>query len=57
MYGRQERCIECLGKKKIQGKRSLEIVGVDGMVISKYTLKKRGGHMDLIDLAHSGARW
>jgi hypothetical protein len=37
--------------------RLLEIVGVVGMVISKYTLKKRGGRMDLVDLAQSGARW
>jgi hypothetical protein len=35
--------MECLGEKKIQGMRPLEIVGVDGMVISKHTLKKRVG--------------
>ena len=42
--------------KKIEGKRHLEIVGVDGRIILKYTLKKRGGRMDSIDLAHGGAR-
>jgi hypothetical protein len=55
--GRQERCIECLGEKKIEGNRPLEIVGVDGRLILKYTFKKSGGRVDLIDLAHGGARW
>jgi hypothetical protein len=54
--GRKESCIEFWGEK-IEGKRPLEVVGVDGRIILKYTLKKRGGRMYLIKLAHGGARW
>jgi len=32
-----------IGWKKIEGNRPVETVGVDGRIILKYTLKKRGG--------------
>jgi len=33
---RQERCIQCLGEKKIEEKRPLEIVGVNGRIVLIY---------------------